>query len=90
MATAKKSSKNETSTSTKAAKQTPGTSSKSMPANGKDPNGGLTAAGRAFYKKKEGANLKPGVTGPHRYARKTEAQGFLPDPSFHQPSRDPC
>jgi len=35
----------------------------SMPANGKDPRGGLTAAGRAFFKKTEGSNLKPGVTG---------------------------
>lgn len=26
-----------------------------------DPNGGLTAAGRAHYKKTEGADLKPGV-----------------------------
>ena len=28
----------------------------------KDPQGGLTAAGRAHYKATEGANLKPGVT----------------------------
>ena len=27
----------------------------------KNPKGGLTAAGRAFYKRTEGANLKPGV-----------------------------
>lgn len=27
----------------------------------KDPKGGLTAAGRAHYKRTEGANLKPGV-----------------------------
>ena len=27
----------------------------------KDPRGGLTAAGRKAFKKKEGANLKPGV-----------------------------
>jgi hypothetical protein len=27
----------------------------------KDPNGGLTSAGREFYKRTEGANLKPGV-----------------------------
>ena len=30
----------------------------------KDPNGGLTAAGRAAYKAKDGSNLKPGVQGP--------------------------
>lgn len=28
----------------------------------KDPRGGLTAAGRRYFKEKEGANLKPGVT----------------------------
>jgi hypothetical protein len=27
----------------------------------KDPHGGLTAAGRAFYKRTEGAHLQPGV-----------------------------
>lgn len=27
----------------------------------RDPKGGLTAAGREFYKRTEGANLKPGV-----------------------------
>jgi hypothetical protein len=30
----------------------------------KDPKGGLTAAGRAEFKKKDGANLKPGVKKP--------------------------
>jgi hypothetical protein len=28
----------------------------------KDPKGGLTAAGRAYFKRKEGAHLKPGIT----------------------------
>jgi hypothetical protein len=32
----------------------------------KDPRGGLTAAGRAWFKEKEGANLKPGVTKSER------------------------
>ena len=39
------------------------TVSKSMPAEGRDPKGGLTAAGRRFYKERYGANLKPGVKG---------------------------
>jgi Domain of unknown function (DUF6321) len=47
---------------------------KSMPAKGKDSKGGLTAAGREFYKKTEGANLKPGVKGkadtPEKMRRK--------------------
>jgi len=32
----------------------------------KDPRGGLTTAGRAWFKEKEGANLKPGVTKSER------------------------
>jgi len=32
----------------------------------KDPRGGLTAAGRAWFKEKEGADLKPGVTKSER------------------------
>ncbi len=32
-----------------------------MPQPIKDPSGGLTAAGRAHFKRTEGANLKPGV-----------------------------
>jgi hypothetical protein len=32
----------------------------------KDPKGGLTAAGRAMFREKEGAHLKPGVTKPMR------------------------
>ncbi len=37
------------------------TKKKSSAAARKDPSGGLTAAGRAHFKKTEGANLKPGV-----------------------------
>tara|TARA_E500000318_G_scaffold81162_1_gene76377 strand:+ start:609 stop:896 length:288 start_codon:yes stop_codon:yes gene_type:complete len=41
----------------------------------KNPKGGLTAAGRAYFKRKEGANLKPPVSdkpaaGSKRMARK--------------------
>lgn len=40
----------------------------------KNPKGGLTAAGRAHFKKTEGAHLKPGVTGkadtPEKMRRK--------------------
>lgn len=32
----------------------------------KDPKGGLTAAGRRAFKRKEGAQLKPGVKKPQR------------------------
>jgi hypothetical protein len=32
-----------------------------MPKGGEDPKGGLTAKGRAYFAKKEGSRLKPGV-----------------------------
>jgi Domain of unknown function (DUF6321) len=41
----------------------------------KDPNGGLTAAGRKAYKDKEGANLKPGVKGPADTPEKMKRKG---------------
>lgn len=41
----------------------------------KDPKGGLTAAGRAFYKRTEGANLKPGVEGPADTPEKLRRKG---------------
>ena len=87
MATNQKSTENETSTSTKSAKQKqiPIKSPKSMPARGKDPKGGLTAAGRAFYKKKEGANLKPGVTGPADTPEKMKRKGSFLTRHFTNP-----
>src|ERR1700761_7355391 len=41
----------------------------------KDPKGGLTAAGRAYFKKTEGANLKPGVKGPADTPEKMRRKG---------------
>ena len=41
----------------------------------KDPKGGLTAAGRAHFKKTEGANLKPGVKGPADTTEKQARKG---------------
>ena len=41
----------------------------------KDPKGGLTAAGRAHFKKTEGANLKPGVKGPADTPEKQQRKG---------------
>lgn len=37
-----------------------------MSAATKDPKGGLTAAGRAAFRRKDGSRLKPGVTKPVR------------------------
>ena len=40
--------------------------STAKPSPRKDPKGGLTAAGREYFKKREGARLKPGVQKPER------------------------
>lgn len=41
----------------------------------RDPEGGLTAAGRKYYAKKEGANLKPGVKGAANTPEKLRRKG---------------
>ena len=40
-----------------------------------DPEGGLTAKGRAYFKQKEGAKLKPGVKGPADTPEKMRRKG---------------
>lgn len=52
----------------------------------KDPKGGLTAAGRAYFKKKEGANLKPGVMGPADTPEKMRRKGSFLTRFFTNPS----
>lgn len=52
----------------------------------KDPNGGLTAAGRAHFKKTEGANLKPGVKGPANTPEKMRRKGSFLTRFFTNPS----
>ncbi len=58
---------------------------KSMPAEGKDPTGGLTAAGRRFFKQKEGSNLKPGVRGAADTPEKMKRKGSFLTRSFTHP-----
>lgn len=41
----------------------------------RDPKGGLTAAGRAYFKRTEGSNLKPGVRGPADTPEKMRRKG---------------
>jgi hypothetical protein len=57
----------------------------SMPASGKDPKGGLTAEGRAFFKKAEGANLKPGVKGVADTPEKIRRKGSFLTRHFTHP-----
>ena len=52
----------------------------------KDPKGGLTAAGRKHFKRKEGANLKPGVKGPANTPQKMRRKGSFLTRFFTNPS----
>ena len=52
----------------------------------KDPDGGLTAAGREFFKRTEGANLKPGVKGAADTPNKMRRKGSFLTRFFTNPS----
>ncbi len=69
----------------KAAKKSAAKTPKSMPSAGKDPNGGLTAAGRAWFNKTEGSNLKPGVRGPADTPEKMKRKGSFLTRHFTHP-----
>ena len=51
----------------------------------RDPKGGLTAAGRAHFKRTEGANLKPGVKGPANTPTKMRRKGSFLTRFFTNP-----
>lgn len=52
----------------------------------KDPDGGLTAAGRRHYNETEGSNLKPGVKGPADTPDKLHRKGSFLTRFFTNPS----
>jgi hypothetical protein len=52
----------------------------------KDPKGGLTAAGRRYFKRKEGANLKPGVRGAADTPEKKRRKGSFLTRFYTNPS----
>jgi hypothetical protein len=52
----------------------------------KDPKGGLTAEGRAYFKRKEGANLKPGVKGAADTPEKMRRKGSFLTRFYTNPS----
>jgi hypothetical protein len=52
----------------------------------KDPDGGLTAAGRKFFNRTEGSNLKPGVKGPADTPEKMRRKGSFLTRFFTNPS----
>lgn len=70
-------------------KKTPGKkttkASGSMPKEGKDPKGGLTAAGRKFYNDQTGGNLKPGVKGVADTPEKKKRKGSFLTRHFTTP-----
>lgn len=75
MATKQAGKKTATKSSLKAAGKTAAKDApKSMPKEGRNPQGGLTKAGREFFAKRDGSHLKPGVTGkadtPEKMLRK--------------------
>lgn len=51
----------------------------------KDPRGGLTAAGREWFRRKEGAKLKPGVTGAADTPEKMRRKGSFLRRHFAHP-----
>ena len=52
----------------------------------KDPKGGLTAAGRKYFKRKEGADLKPGVKGAADTPEKMKRKGSFLTRFYTNPS----
>lgn len=58
---------------------------KSMPKGGRNPEGGLTAKGRAYFAAKEGLKLKPGVTGPADTPEKMKRKGSFLVRTFSHP-----
>ncbi|MBE7158831.1 MAG: hypothetical protein INR62_10450 [Rhodospirillales bacterium] len=55
----------------------------------KDPEGGLTEAGRQHFKETEGANLKPGVKGPADTPEKMKRKGSFLRRHFANPNPGP-
>ncbi len=55
----------------------------------KDPEGGLTQAGREHFKETEGANLKPGVKGPADTPEKMKRKGSFLRRHFANPNPGP-
>ncbi len=58
---------------------------KSMPKEGRNPQGGLTKAGREFFAQRDGSHLKPGVTGPADTPEKMKRKGSFLVRTFTHP-----
>ena len=67
------------------AKKAPSKRAGSLPRQGKDPKGGLTAAGRKFYNEQTGGHLKPGVKGAANTTEKKRRKGSFLTRHFTTP-----
>ena len=76
-------------TAKKAASKPPSKRVGSMPKEGRDPKGGLTAAGRKFYNEQTGGNLKPGVKGKADTPEKKRRKGSFLTRHFTTPPGPP-
>ena len=56
-----------------------------MPKDGRNPQGGLTAKGRAFFAARDGSHLKAGVTGPADTPEKMKRKGSFLVRTFTHP-----
>ena len=66
-----------------ASKRAAGGKSVSLPKEGRDPKGGLTAAGRKAYNEATGGNLKPGVKGAADTPEKRAQEGVVSDEALY-------
>jgi len=85
MTTKKNAAKKSASSEEKSGSVSKKTAPQSMPAAGKNPKGGLTAAGREFFRKKDGSNLKPGVKGAADTPEKMKRKGSFLTRHFTNP-----
>jgi hypothetical protein len=67
------------------AKKAPSKRVGGIPREGKDPKGGLIAAGRKIYNEQTGGNLKPGVKGPADTPEKKKRKGSFLARHFTNP-----
>lgn len=69
----------------KATKAKPAAPAKSIPKSGRNPKGGLTAEGRAFFAARDGSKLKAGVTGAADTPEKMKRKGSFLVRTFTHP-----
>ncbi len=69
----------------KTAAKPPSKRAGSLPKEGQDPEGGLTAAGRKFYNEQTGGHLKPGVKGAADTPEKKRRKGSFLTRHFTTP-----